>query len=175
GSDLVGSSVTMVESFQQDRIVRTSGDLLLVFPSKNVHEVSFDRASCVNDSSLVAEGDLITTIFRPNRSVLAIPTSKWSPVGFRIREVTENQGPMISVEGAETGTLGGSVTVKNLTDTPVTRAVVIARAGLTDLFDLGPGETRRCDLRAPSPQMFFSWYYSQLSGSPDAQVIRHLV
>jgi hypothetical protein len=171
GSDLVGSSVMMVEAYQQEGVSRMTGDLLLVFPSKSTHEVSFDNSAFINDSSSVAEGDPIVTTYRPDKTLLDVPTSKWAPVGFRVREVTEGQRPLVSVDTAQSG---GSVMVKNLTNFPITRAVVIASGGLTDLFDLGPGEERQCELRAPATQVFYSWYSAALSGSQDAKVVQHI-
>ena len=82
---------------------------------------------------------------------------------------------MISVEGGNTGSMGGSVKVKNLSNLPISRAVVLTRDGMTGLFDIGPGEERRCELQVPTTQTFSGWYTSQLtSGSTDAQVLSYL-
>jgi hypothetical protein len=175
GSDLVSAGISGVEIYQQDGLARTSGDLLLVFPSKNLHEITFDRDALVNDASLMAGGDTITTAFRPGETSLDIPTDKWAPVSFKVRQLQEGQRPVVSVEGADSAPVGGYVKVKNLTNSPITRAVVITRAGLTGLFDLGPGDEQKCQVQAAAPQTFYGWYSSQLSaGTPDAQILSYV-
>jgi len=175
GSDLVAASLAGVEVYQQEGLTRATGDLLLVFPSKSLHEVTFDTDALVNDASLIAAGDPIATTYHPNDTSLAIPTDKWAPISFRIRELAEGQRPVISVEGGDAGTMGGYVKVKNLSSFPISRAVLLTRAGMTGLFDIGPGEERRCELQVPTTQTFSGWYSSQLNpGSPDAQVLSYL-
>ena len=179
GSDLVAASISGVEIYQQDGLTRTMGDLLLVFPSKNLHRVTFDRDALVNDASMMAGGDPIQTSYRSDGTSLAIPTDKWAPLSFRVRQVQEGQRPVISIEGVDAVSGGGYVKVKNLTNFPITRAVVITRAGLTDLFDLGPGGEQQCQIKVVPPQTlaqtFSLWYSSQLSpGSPEAQVVSYL-
>ncbi|HKF53855.1 MAG TPA: hypothetical protein VKJ45_00365, partial [Blastocatellia bacterium] len=148
---------------------------LLVFPSKNLHQVTFDRDALVNDASMMAGGDPIQTSYRPDGMSLAIPTDKWAPISFRVRQVQEGQRPVVSIEGVDAVSVGGYVKVKNLSNFPITRAVVITRAGLTGLIDLGPGEEQSCQIQAPVPQTFSGWYSSQLpSGSPEAQVVSYL-
>jgi hypothetical protein len=176
GGDLVSAGISGVEIYQQDGLVRSTGDLLLVFPSKNLHEMTFDRDALVNDASMMAGGDTITTAYRPNDTSLDIPTDKWAPVSFKVRQLQEGQRPVVSVEGADSAAVGGYVKVKNLTNSPITRAVVITQAGLTGLFDLGPGDEQKCQVQAASPQTFSGWYSSQLSpGSADAQVLSYVV
>ena len=175
GSDLVAASISGVEIYQQEGLARTTGDLLLVFPSKSLHQVSFDRDALVNDASLMAGGDPIQTSYKSNDTSLAIPTDKWAPLSFKVRQLQEGQRPVVSVEGGDTVTVGGYVKVKNLTNFPITRAVVITRAGLTDQFDLGPGDEQQCQIKTAPPQTFSGWYSSQLSpASPDAQVVSYL-
>jgi hypothetical protein len=175
GRELVGASISAVEVYQQDGVARTNGDLLLVFPSKSTHEVSFDSDSDVNDASLIAAGDPITTNYLPDSKSLSIPTEERAPISFKVREVTEGQQPMIAVEGADSTPVGGYVRVRNLTRFAITRAVVMTRAGMTDLFDLAPGEEQRCEIKAPAAQTFTGWYSTELSsGSTDAQVLTYL-
>src|SRR5262249_19246825 len=100
---------------------------------------------------------------------------KWAPISFRLREMAEGQRPIISVEGGDAGTIGGYVKVKNLSNFPISRAVVLTRDGMTGIFDIGPGEERRCELQVPTNQTFSGWYSSQLTaGSSDAQVLSYL-
>jgi hypothetical protein len=174
GSDLVGASVSAVEVYQQEGLARTNGDLLLVFPSKRTHEVTFDNDALVNDASLISAGDPITTSYRPDATLLSIPTEKWAPISFRVREVTEGQQPIIEVEG-QSAPIGGSVKVRNVSRFPITRGVLLTRAGITGLFDLAPGEEQKCEIHAPAAQTFSGWYSSELSvGSVDAQVLSYL-
>jgi hypothetical protein len=175
GSDLVAASISGVEIYQQEGLARTTSDVLLVFPSKNLHQVTFDRDALINDASLMAGGDPIQTSYRSNETALAIPTDKWAPMSFRVREMQEGHAPVVSIEGADSAPVGGYVKVKNLTNFPITRAVVTTRAGLTDPFDLGPGDEQQCQIKAAPPQTFSMWYSSQLSpGSPEAQVVSYL-
>jgi len=175
GGDLVGSSISTVEVYQQDGLVRTTGDLLLVPPSKNVHEVTFDRGAFVNDATLLPGGEPITTSYHPDNTLVAIPAEKWAPISFKVREVTESNRPLVSIGLPASLSPGGSVKVKNLTNFSITRAVLITGAGVTGLVDLGSGEEQQSQLTTPSPLTFTGWYSSQLTpGSNEAQVLSYL-
>jgi hypothetical protein len=175
GSDLVGASVAGVEIYQREGLARTTSDLLLVFPSKNVHEVTFDSGVFVNDASLIAAGDPITTTYHANNTSLAIPTDKWAPISFRVTLLEEGQRPIVSIEGADSASVGSYIKIKDLSDFPITRAVILTRAGMTGVFDIAPGEERKCEIQAPAAQTFSAWYSGQLgSGSSDARVLSYL-
>src|SRR5262249_44206837 len=111
GSDLVGASVSGIEIYEQEGLERMTGDLLLVFPSKSCHEVTFDTGAFVNDASLMGAGDAFTTTYHPANTSLAIPADKWAPVSLRVRRQTEGHSPIVSVEGAGSAVVGSYVKV----------------------------------------------------------------
>src|SRR5262249_26307523 len=142
---------------------------------KSLHEVTFDTGAFVNDASLMGAGDAFTTTYHPANTSLAIPADKWAPVSLRVRRQTEGHSPIVSVEGAGSAVVGSYVKVKNLSNFPINRAVVMTRSGITGLFDIGPGEERQCAIQPVAPQTFSGWYFSQLpQGSPEADVLSYV-
>lgn len=170
GGSSIASDVSLVELHQREGIARAQSALLIMPSSKGVQEVSFDgRDTYVNDvlhgnqsSSASATGNIEAE--RAAKSfILRVPMTTWTSGLYQVRSIREGEQPMISYSSDS----GSTVAVKNLSSEAVTRAVYLSAAGISEVFDLAPGEQKQVALSAPEPTTFTAWYAAQLGQSAD--------
>ena len=79
---------------------------------------------------------------------------------------------MISVSDGN----AGSVTIRNLADAPINSAVYLSPEGISDLFDIGPGDLQRLSISAPEAIAFGGWYLARFpQGSEEAELLQEVV
>jgi hypothetical protein len=107
---------------------------------------------------------------------LSVPMNTLTTGVFNIRSISESAAPMISsaiVGDPKNAT--PQVRVKNVSDSPLTRAVYLSSAGLSDPFDLAAGEEKVVALNPAQPATFSGWFRTQLvRDSSEDQVFREL-
>jgi hypothetical protein len=63
------------------------------------------------------------------------------------------------------------ISVRNLSANAITKATLLAPAGVSNLFDLAPGEDREVQLNGPQAIGLFDWYQTQLPDSDETTLL----
>lgn len=176
GASIVADS-SLVELHQNEGISRVSGGLLMMPSTKRTQEVTFDgRDTYVNDVYNGNQGSSASSFGNiecergPKEFTLRVPMTTWTSGLFQLRSINENVPPMVSIAAS-----GSSVSVNNLGDTQIRKAVYLCSEGISDLFDVAPGREQRLLVSAPQPSSFNSWYLTKFEqGSDEAELFQEL-
>ena len=177
GSKSIAADVSLVELHQPEGILRHTGALLIMPASKGTEEIAFEGENTfVNDladnfSVTASSSDTLESRRDQKQFTLVVPLTTWTADFFKVRSISEGARPMVISESGA----GSTVTVKNVSDTPITKAVYMSRAGVSDQFDIAPGEERQVTLSSPQPGTFTIWYQTQFAPeSHEAQIFSEL-
>ncbi|HKA19373.1 MAG TPA: hypothetical protein VKN18_13870 [Blastocatellia bacterium] len=179
GGTSIVADTSLVEVHQREGVSRVSSGLLVMPATKSTHEIEFEgRDTYVNDvyngnqtSSASAIGN-IECERGVKDFVLRVPMTTWTFGLFQLRSIKEGVAPMISVSDAN----AGSITIRNLADAAINRAVYLSPEGISDLVDVGPGELQRLSISAPEPIAFSGWYLARFpQGSEEAELLQEVV
>jgi len=169
GSSAVLADVSLVELHQRDGLAHVTGGLLVVPSSKGTQKLSvLGRDAFANDvfqgaNSGSAAGNASIEAERDQQQFnLRIPMTTWASTLFQIRSLAEGAKPLVSFEQASSG---GTLT--NVAGTEITKAVLLSRDGVSDIFDLSTGGTQAITMNAAQPGSFNTWYSSQLGGGSE--------
>jgi hypothetical protein len=182
GADSVAADVSLVELHQRYGIIRVTGGMLVRPTSKGTHDLSFEGgATYVSDLAGGSLGsssavDNIESRHAASRFTMRVPMDTGTVGIFQVRSISENNGPLLVLD--ETGVTAASssgrgaaanvqVRLKNLGETPITSAVYVSAAGISDAFGLAAGEEKSIGLIPPGPGALSAWYKAQLA--PDSQ------
>jgi hypothetical protein len=165
GADPVAADVSLVEVHQRDGVERVTGGLLIMPTSKGTHEISFDGGGTyVSDlsgapgsSSAVAniESQRIGSQF-----TMSVPMNTWTAGLFQIRSVSNESRPLLLLNGADVVAAPATsdpqsntmVSVRNLSESPLSHAVYVSADGISEAFTLDAGEEKRIAVSPPSAQ-----------------------
>lgn len=177
GADSIVADTSLVELHQREGISRVTSGLLMMPATKRTQEVTFDgRDTYVNDvyngnqsSSASATGN-IECERGPKEFTVRVPMTTWTSGLFQVRSINEGVQPLVSISATES-----SVAIRNLGDTPISKAVYLSAEGISDLFDVAAGQQHRVSVSAPQPSAFNSWYLTQFEeGSDEAELFQDL-
>ncbi|MGA9771397.1 MAG: hypothetical protein WBV94_20355 [Blastocatellia bacterium] len=169
GSRSLIADVSMVDLHQSDGIANINSGLLIMPASKGTQQVAFGgRDTYANDayngnqsSSASASGSIESERGQKDYT-LRVPMTTWTAGLFQIRSVREDQSPIVSASGS-----GQNLTIKNLGDAQITRAVYLSAAGISNLFDLAANGQQPITLSTPAVSSFNSWYLTELGSDND--------
>jgi hypothetical protein len=177
GAASIVADASLVELHQREGISRVASGLLIMPATKRTQEVTFDgRDTYVNDvyngnqtSSASAIGN-IECERGPKEFVLRVPMTTWTSGLFQVRSMNDGTPPMVSISASES-----SITIRNLGDAQINKAVYLSSSGISDLFDVAPGGEQKVSVSAPQPSSFNGWYSTRLEqGSDDAELFQEL-
>jgi hypothetical protein len=177
GADSIVADSSLVELHQRDGVSRVASGLLMMPATKRTQELSFEgRDTYVNDvndgnqsSSASALGS-IECERGPKAFTLRVPMTTWTSGVFQVRAINEGVQPLLSISTGES-----SVTIRNLGDAAIIKAVLLTPEGVSDLFDVAAGGEHRLSVSAPQPAPFNAWYLTQLGeGSDEAELFQEL-
>ncbi|HLG14556.1 MAG TPA: hypothetical protein VJH03_08655 [Blastocatellia bacterium] len=188
GGQSIAADVSLVEVHQAEGMTRVSGGLLIMPTSKDTHEVTLGgRNTFANDmiesarTTSASAADVIESERDRDGFTLRVPMSTWTSGTFQVRSMSEHQPAVVTiVGGGEAGenqngngrAVGTPVTLQNLGDLRISRAVYLSAAGISDLFDLESNQQRTVSLSAPQAATFTKWYSGQLAeGSREREVL----
>ncbi len=182
GGGSQASDVTMVEFHQREGVSRAMSAMLIRSSSKSRQQITFDNGDTFavdvdgTFDSRPDSSDHLEIGRAPKQLSLSVPMNTWTTGLFSIRSISESVAPMISAAMLGDGkNATPQVRVKNVSDSPITRAVYLSKAGMSDPFDLAAGEEKEIVLNPAQPSTFSSWFRSQLSSdSGEDQVFREL-
>jgi len=178
GGRSIAADVSLVELHQPDAIRRQTGALLIMPASKGTEEIAFEGADTfVNDladnySVTASSSETIESRREPKQFTLSVPLTTWTADIFKVRSITEDASPIVAINGSGAGS---TVTIKNIGDTAITRAVFMSAAGVSAPFDIASGEEQQITLAAPQANTFTTWYQSQFDNeSHESQIFSEL-
>jgi hypothetical protein len=169
GSKSLIADISIVDFHQPDGIANVNSGLLIMPASKGIQQATFGGrdtyASDVyngNQSSSASASGAIESERGQKDYTLRVPMTTWTSGLFQVRSIREGEPPIISASESK-----GSVTIKNLGDAQITKAVYLSADGISNLFDLAPGDQQPVALSAPAVSSFNSWYSNELGPDTD--------
>jgi hypothetical protein len=94
---------------------------------------------------------------------MRLPMTTWTSGLFQFRSISDNATSLVqATEPSE-----GAVTIRNLSDAGITKAVYLSATGISEMFDLSGGSEQTKNLSDPQPVSFNEWYLSQLGEESD--------
>lgn len=169
GGGTLTADVTLVELHQREGVSRAMSAMLMRSASKSRQQIAFDNGDTFaidatgTFDSRPDSSDHLEIERAPKRFSISVPMNTWTTALFNIRSISESVAPMISAAVLGDGkNATPQVRVKNVSDSPITRAVYLSNAGLSDPFDLAAGEEKQIVLNPAQPSTFSSWFRSQL-------------
>ncbi len=169
GSKSLIADVSFVDFHQRDGIANVNSGLLIMPASKGIQQATFNGrdtyASDVyngNQSSSASASGSIEAERGQKDYTLRVPMTTWTSGLFQVRSVRDGESPLVSATES-----GRSVTIKNLSDAQITKAVYLSAAGISNLFDLAAGGQQPITLNAPAVSSFNSWYAGELGQDND--------
>lgn len=168
GSKSLIADVSLVDFHQRDGIANINSGLLIMPASKGTQLASFggrdvyaNDVSDNNASSASATGAIESERGQKDYT-LRVPMTTWTSGLFQVRSVRDGESPIVSASEAQ-----GGISIKNLGDARMTKAVYLSAAGISNLFDLEAGDQQPVTLGAPAVSSFNSWYAGELGQDSD--------
>ncbi|MEW6207865.1 MAG: hypothetical protein AB1631_05820 [Acidobacteriota bacterium] len=182
GGATLAADVTFVELHQREGVSRAMSAMLIRPSSRSRQQMTFDSGDTFaidatgTFDSRPGSSDHIEIARASKQLSLSVPMNTWTTGVFNIRSVSESSAPMISAATMGDGkNATPQVRVKNVSDSPLTSAVYLSSAGMSDPFDLAAGEEKLITLNPAQHSTFSSWFRSQLvRDSGEEQVFREL-
>ena len=169
GSKSLIADVSIVDFHQRDGIATINSGLLIMPASKGIQQAAFSGrdtyASDVyngNQSSSASASGPIESERGQKDYTLRVPMTTWTSGLFQVRSVRDGESPLISASE-----VGRNVTIKNLGDAQITKAVYLSAAGISNVFDLAAGSQQPITLNTPAVSSFNSWYADELGQGND--------
>jgi hypothetical protein len=170
GGEFVSADAATVDLYQPEGVARVTGSLLIMPPSKRVQELRFDDPGAyVSDAPTAAASDPIEFERGAQGQTIRVPMSTWTSKVFQSRAITDGAPQLIGFASADPA--ANKISVKNLSAAPITRAFLLAPAGVSTLFDLAPGEDREIQLDSPQSVGLLDWYQTQLPDSDETTLL----
>jgi hypothetical protein len=168
GGSSIAADVSLVELHQSEGIRRQTAALLIMPSSKGTEEIAFDgEDTFVNDladnySVTASSSETIESRRDPKLFTLSVPLTTRTANIFKVRSISEEAAPIVAVNGSGAGS---TVTIKNVGDAPITKAVFMSAAGVSAQFDIAPGQEQQVTLSSPQANTFTTWYQSQFDAA----------
>lgn len=165
GGRSIAADVSLVELHQNDGLARVTTGIMVMPTSKDTHDIRFAGHDTYASDMREDAGPGTSTVgeFVSKREAqhftMSVPMNTWTSMVFQSRSIKEGAPALISLASASPT----SVTVKNLGGSPMTKAVLMTRDGITEPFDLGGGEQKQVALAQAEAATFASWYLKQLA------------
>jgi hypothetical protein len=178
GGKSIAADVSLVELHQPEGIRRQTSALLIMPASKGTEEIAFEGENTfVNDladnfSLTTSSSETIESRRDQKQFTLAVPLTTWTADVFKVRSISEDARPIVAIIDSGEGSI---VTVKNIGDSPITKAVYMSRAGVSAQFDIAPGQEQQITLSSPQANTFSIWYQAQFDPeSHESQIFSEL-
>lgn len=165
GGSSIATDVSVVELHQRDQLARAINWMMIMPSYKGDQQINIDGHDTFATDMADGFGSRATTsgsieIERnPQGFALSVPMNTWSSGQFKFRSISEISLPIVSASDSS----GAVVSVKNLSNAPITGAVYISASGISDPFDIAPGEEKQITLNGPQQLTFSEWYAGKLA------------
>ncbi|HKP84808.1 MAG TPA: hypothetical protein VJZ26_01850, partial [Blastocatellia bacterium] len=173
GGDSLVADASLVELHQRDGFANVNTGLLIMPSSKGTQQATFGGrdtyASDVysgNQSSSASASGTIESERGQKEFALRVPMTTWTSGLFQVRSVRESEPALVSAKESQ-----GAVTIKNLGDVQISKAVYLSAAGVSGLFDLSAGGQEPVALSNAPVLPFNAWYTNQLGQGNDEEEV----
>lgn len=157
----VASDMSYVEMYQAAGLKETLTGLLIRPESKGIEEVKIEGRDAYAADSTQGPQSNVTGNLEAERGVgsylVKMPTANMNASVLQVRSINEKSAPVVAMREE-----GAAVRIKNLSDAPLTYAVYVSAAGISDSFSLDVGEEKLIALGVPKAGRFRDWYFTQL-------------
>ena len=176
GGKSVIADASLVQAYQAEGLTSLTSGVIVVPSAKDVQELSFPGGSGYatdvfngNQGGSASSAGAIVGQREPKEYLLRAPLTARMASLFQFRTVREAEPPILSMKPSS-----GAVSLKNLGDSQIVKAVYLSAEGISDVFDLDSGSEQRVVLNNPSPQAFNAWYVQQLGDGDELELFEDL-
>jgi hypothetical protein len=176
GGEGVVADASLVQLYQGEGISSVTSGLIVVPSAKEVQHLAFagdnayasDVFNGSSSGSASAAGG-IECERDPHTYVLRAPMTTRTASLFQLRALREAEPPLLAAQAST-----NAVTLKNLGDAPIVKAVYMSAEGASDIFELAAGGEQRVALNSPPPQSFNAWYGAHIGEDDESELFNNL-
>jgi hypothetical protein len=171
GGSSIATDVSLVEVHQRDQLARAINWMMIMPSYKGVQQISIEGHDTFATDMDDGFGSRATTsgsieIERDSKgAALSVPMNTWSSGMLKFRSISDAPSTLVTVSE----TAARQATVKNLSSKLITGAVYISSSGISDPFDIAPGEEKQVAISFPQASRFSDWYSAQLAQNTNEQ------
>jgi hypothetical protein len=174
GGKAVVADASFVQVHQPEGISNVTSGLIVVSAAKEVQQIAFAGGSAYASDVLTPGGSASSSGGTECRRdakefVINAEMTTRSASVFQLRAVRESEPPVLAAQTAQ-----GAVTLKNLGDAPIVKAVYLSADGVSDVFELNAGSEQRVALNSPPAQAFNVWYGSHIGQDDESELFNDL-
>ncbi|MFL6276049.1 MAG: hypothetical protein ACJ74G_12745 [Blastocatellia bacterium] len=176
GGKAVVADVSLVQVHQVEGISQITSGLIVVPATKEVQQITFAGSNAYasdvlngNQGGSASAAGGIECERDQKAFVLRAPMTTRTASLFQLRAVREAEPPILAAHPT-----GNAVTIKNLGDATMVKAVYLSAEGASDLFELAAGGEQRVALNSPPSQSFNAWYSAQMGDSDESELFNDL-
>jgi hypothetical protein len=176
GGKAVVADASLVQLHQAEGIRSVTSGLIVVPSEKEVQQLAFAGSSAYasdvfngNQSGSASAAGAIECERDQKAYVLRTPMTTRTASLFQLRAIREAEPPILAAHLA-----ANAVTIKNLSDAQIVKAVYLSAEGASDIFELAAGSEQRVALNSPPTQSFNSWYSGQIGENDESELFNDL-
>ncbi|HJQ25025.1 MAG TPA: hypothetical protein VKA60_13995 [Blastocatellia bacterium] len=176
GGRAVVADASFVQVHQAEGISNVTSGLLVVPANKEVQQLTFAGGSAYasdvfngNQGGSASTAGAIECERDQKAFVLRTPMTTRTASLFQLRAVRADEPPLVAAQPST-----NAVTIKNLGNAQMVKAVYLSAEGASDIFELAAGDEQRLALKSPPPQSFNAWYSSQIGDNDESELFNDL-
>ena len=176
GGKAIVADASLVQLHQAEGISSVTSGLIVVPATKEVQQLSFAGSNAYasdvlngNQGGSASAAGAIECERDQKAFVLRTPMTTRTASLFQLRAVRDAEPPLIAVHAS-----ANAVTIKNLGDAMMVKAVYLSAEGASDIFELAAGGEQRVALKSPPPQSFNAWYGTQIGDDDESELFNAL-
>jgi hypothetical protein len=174
GGKAVVADASLVQLHQPEGISSVTSGLIVVPSAKEVQQLTFAGANAyasdiLNQGGSASASGAVECRRDAKEFLISAQMTTRAASLFQLRAVREAEPPMLTAQSAP-----GAVTVKNLTDAQIVKAVYLSAEGASDVFELAAGQEQRVALTSPPAQAFNAWYSSRIGEDDETELFNDL-
>jgi hypothetical protein len=174
GGKAVVADASMVQVHQPEGISNVTSGLIVVPSAKEVQQLTFAGANAYATDVFSPGGSASSSSGTECRRdakefVISAQMTTRSATLFQVRAIREGEPLMLAAQAT-----AGAVTLKNLTDSPIVKAVYLSAEGASDIFELTSGSEQRVALNPPPTQSFNAWYSAHIGDDDESELFNNL-
>ena len=176
GTKAVVADASFVQLHQAEGISSVTSGLIVVPATKEVQQLTFAGGNAYasdvlngNQGGSASAAGAIECQRDQKAFVLRTPMTTRTASLFQLRAVREAEPPLVAARPSV-----NAVTVKNLGDVQIVKAVYLSAEGASDIFELAAGGEQRVALKPPPPQSFNAWYGANIGTDDESEMFSDL-
>jgi hypothetical protein len=174
GGKAVVADASFMQMHQPEGISNVTSGMIVVPAAKEVQQIAFAGGNAYA-SDVVSQGGSASSSGgtecrrEAKEFVINAEMTTRSASVFQLRTVRESEPPLLAAQ-----TASGAVTLKNVSDAPIVKAVYLSADGVSDVFELNAGSEQRVALNSPPAQSFNAWYSTHIGEDDETEMFNDL-